>query len=63
MPTSSTRVRVELSIIMQDTLQVRPVALICDFHGHSRREGVFMYSCLPERDPTDGADDPWLLHK
>jgi hypothetical protein len=30
-------------------LQVRPVALICDLHGHSRREGVFTYSCLPDK--------------
>lgn len=27
----------------------RPISLILDLHGHSAREGIFLYGCIPER--------------
>jgi hypothetical protein len=36
---------------MKSLLRERPLALICDLHGHSRRQGAFMYGCLPEKHP------------
>ncbi|XP_062848518.1 cytosolic carboxypeptidase 2 isoform X2 [Trichomycterus rosablanca] len=33
-------------------LAVREVVLYCDFHGHSRKNNVFMYGCNDSKDPS-----------
>lgn len=29
--------------------RARPTSVVLDLHGHSIREGVFLYGCMPER--------------
>lgn len=43
---------------MQSTLRTRPVALMVDLHGHSRRQGVFMYACTPDTSSTGYGTEP-----
>jgi hypothetical protein len=46
--------------------QEREVVLYCDFHGHSRKQNVFMYGCDNKADPTMRLHErvfPMMLHK
>lgn len=41
----------------------RPLELVCDFHGHSRRKNIFMYGCnFPDR-PEATRTFPFILSK
>ncbi|CAG9333093.1 unnamed protein product [Blepharisma stoltei] len=41
----------------------RPLELVCDFHGHSRRKNIFMYGCnYPDR-PEATRTFPFILSK
>lgn len=33
----------------------RTLAFVLDLHGHSRKKGIFVYGCLPDRRPTNSA--------
>jgi hypothetical protein len=34
--------------MMQKTQAIHPIALFCDFHGHSRKKNIFIYGCNHE---------------
>ena len=41
----------------------RPMALYCDFHGHSRRKNIFMYGNSSSEAPEESRIFPYILSK
>lgn len=39
----------QTKVMVQKIKKTRPVCMIIDLHGHSHREGVFFYGCMPDR--------------
>ena len=43
--------------------QERKVALVCDFHGHSRKQNIFMYGCDSKTEWEQCRALPYILSK
>lgn len=41
----------------------RGIQLICDMHGHSRKQNIFMYGCESRQDPESTRIFPFILSK
>lgn len=41
--------------------RVRPVAMVLDLHGHSRKQGIFTYGCTPDRRHLRPASPPNVM--
>lgn len=49
--------------LIKELHQERQVALVCDMHGHSRKQNIFMYGCDSKTDPAACRVLPYILSK
>lgn len=51
----------KLKELLADACVYPGVDLFCDVHGHSRKEGIFMYGCVPPSSMSASRNLPRVL--